>query len=86
MSDLPSWCNRSQYSVLKYCSVYFVPHPYFVYRQHGDNANGAKNVKTILYTIQKLRRMKEIHADLLEQYHQAREFLSIIYHWFVIDW
>lgn len=55
----------------------FVDRATMLYRQHGDNANGAKNVKTISYTIQKLRRMKEIHANLLEQYHQAREFLSL---------
>lgn len=55
----------------------FVDRATMLYRQHGQNVKGARNMKSISYTIQKLRRMKEIHAGLLEQYHQAREFLSL---------
>ncbi len=55
----------------------FVDRATMLYRQHGNNVKGARNMKSISYTIQKLRRMKEIHVGLLEQYHQAREFLNL---------
>lgn len=55
----------------------FVNEETILYRQHGSNANGAKNVKTLKYIIQKLRDVKQIHEGLVKQYRQAGEFLSI---------
>lgn len=54
----------------------FVDQATMLYRQHGDNANGAKNVKTLQYFLWKLRCGQEIHQNLLKQYGQAGEFLE----------
>ena len=55
----------------------FVNKATMLYRQHGNNANGAKNVKTLKYFIWKLTGAKEIHQGLVAQYKQAEEFLEI---------
>lgn len=57
----------------------FVDKATILYRQHGNNANGAKNVKTLKYIFQKLKNINEIHAGLVKQYQQAKEFFQV-YH------
>jgi len=55
----------------------FVNEATILYRQHGNNANGAKNVKTLKYFIWKLTSANEIHEGLVKQYRQAEEFLNV---------
>lgn len=55
----------------------FIKQPTLLYRQHGNNANGAKNVKTLQYLLWKLSSGKEIHQGLVQQYQQAEEFLNL---------
>lgn len=57
----------------------FVDRATILYRQHGDNANGAKNVKTLRYLLWKLCCGQEIHQNLLKQYLQSGEFLEFYY-------
>ncbi len=58
----------------------FVDKATILYRQHGNNANGAKNVKTMQYLLWKLTSAKEIHQGLVKQYQQAAEFLELYGH------
>lgn len=55
----------------------FVSKATMLYRQHGDNVKGAKNMKSVLYTLKKMQQLDEIHAGLLGQYRQAEEFFEI---------
>lgn len=55
----------------------FISKATMLYRQHGNNANGAKNVKTLRYLLWKLTGAKEIHQGLVKQYRQVAEFLEI---------
>ncbi len=55
----------------------FVERAVIMYRQHGNNANGAKNVKTLKYFLWKLNEAEEIHKNLVQQYRQAGEFCQI---------
>ena len=55
----------------------FVEIATILYRQHEDNANGAKNVNSAQYVIQKLKKKEKIHQGLVKQYRQADEFLNI---------
>ncbi len=55
----------------------FVDEAAILYRQHGNNANGAKNVRTLRYFLWKLIGAKEIHHGLIKQYHQAEELLNL---------
>lgn len=55
----------------------FVEKATMLYRQHGMNVKGARDMTTIAYTIQKLNETKEIHAGLVQQYQQAAEFLEM---------
>lgn len=48
-----------------------------LYRQHGRNVMGARNMKSLLYTLRKMRQLKEIHIELVKQYKQANEFFNI---------
>ncbi|MBQ3509775.1 MAG: glycosyltransferase family 2 protein [Peptococcaceae bacterium] len=52
----------------------FINRAVIMYRQHGNNANGAKNVKTLKYFLWKLTGADEIHRNLVKQYQQADEF------------
>lgn len=63
----------------------FVPKSTILYRQHGHNVNGAKNVRTIRYFLWKLFCAKEIHENLMKQYRQADEFLEIFKSQFTVD-
>lgn len=55
----------------------FIDKTTMLYRQHGRNVKGARNMKTISYTLKKMRQMNEIHAGLVNQYRQAEEFLKL---------
>ena len=55
----------------------FVDEAAILYRQHGNNANGAKNVRTLRYFLWKLIGAKEIHHGLIKQYRQADELLNL---------
>lgn len=55
----------------------FIKKSTMLYRQHGSNANGAKNVKSLKYFLWKLTGAKEIHQGLVAQYRQTEEFLKI---------
>lgn len=57
--------------------VVFLNHPTILYRQHGNNAEGAKNVKSFEYILYKLFSVGKIHENLLLNYAQAGEFLRI---------
>lgn len=48
-----------------------------LYRQHGKNANGAKDVKSLKYLLYKVFHSQEIHDNLVKQYKQAEEFVEI---------
>lgn len=50
-----------------------------LYRQHGKNANGAKDVKSFKYFLDKIFNLKEAHQGLLNQYKQADEFKNILF-------
>lgn len=55
----------------------FVNKASILYRQHGTNANGAKNVKTLNYFKYKIFHRVEIRKMLNLHYRQAGEFLRI---------
>jgi hypothetical protein len=48
-----------------------------LYRQHGKNEIGARDVRTISYKLHKLARGKEIREALNRTYEQARSFLRL---------
>lgn len=55
----------------------FVPEATMLYRQHGSNANGAKDVNSLSYCWRRLTSGREIHNGLLKRYQQAEEFRRI---------
>ena len=55
----------------------FVKKATMLYRQHGKNANGAKNVRSLKYFVRKVFGTKEIHAILVMYYTQAAEFYKL---------
>lgn len=55
----------------------FIDKATILYRQHENNANGAKKVKSLKYIFGKLTRIKGIHQSLVAEYRQAEEFLEI---------
>lgn len=48
-----------------------------LYRQHGNNSIGAKNVCTLAYKLNRLRNGKEIKLALVQTYQQAESFVNI---------
>ena len=57
--------------------IYFINKSTILYRQHGNNSNGAKNVTSADYLVEKITHLKEVHKSLGEHYRQAEEFLEI---------
>ena len=55
----------------------FIDRVAILYRQHGNNANGAKNVRSLKYFLWKLTGADEIHRNLVKQYRQAGEFCQM---------
>lgn len=55
----------------------FVEKATILYRQHGNNCNGAKNLNSFAYVRAKLFGLKAIKKHLKLQYAQAGEFLRI---------
>lgn len=55
----------------------FVNKATILYRQHGRNANGTKNVKSLKYIIDEIRDLSSISKSLDLHYQQAKEFLDI---------
>ena len=55
----------------------FIHEATVLYRQHGNNANGAKDVKSLAYYKEKLFHRDKIRETLRLQYRQAGEFLRI---------
>lgn len=55
----------------------FINEATILYRQHGKNANGAKDVKTVDYINHKLAHLTDVKKNLDLQYQQAGEFLRI---------
>jgi len=47
-----------------------------LYRQHGENAIGAKDVRKLTYKINKLRQYEDVKRALSETYLQAKSFLD----------
>lgn len=58
--------------------IAFVNSSTVLYRQHGENSVGAKNVKSITYVIRKLSNAYSIKASLYDTYVQAEGLLRII--------
>lgn len=57
--------------------IFFIQEPLILYRQHGDNSVGAKDVHDFRYFMSKLFGYDEVHKALIAQYAQAGEFLKI---------
>lgn len=57
----------------------FIRESTILYRQHGDNCVGAKNVHELSYYINKFFQRNDIHDALLANYSQADEFLRIFF-------
>lgn len=55
----------------------FIDKTTILYRQHGRNSVGAKNIKSLSYILYKIFHFKEIHNSLAKQYRQAKEFREI---------
>ena len=50
-----------------------------LYRQHGNNDTGAKDVRTLRYKIDKLLHGKEVRKALSDTYMQARSFFDLFH-------
>ena len=48
-----------------------------LYRQHGNNTEGAKNLKSPVYLLKKLFNRSEVKATLINTYNQAEAFKEI---------
>ena len=55
----------------------FVTEPTILYRQHGKNANGVKNVNSFSYISREIEHFRNIKNSLEKRYLQAEEFLLI---------
>lgn len=55
----------------------FVNKATMLYRQHGNNANGVKEVKSLSYVIKEVARLWDVKKSLKLRYHQAEEFLKM---------
>lgn len=62
----------------------FVEQTTMLYRQHGKNASGAKDVNSLRYFIWEICRGKKIHSILVTYYRQASEFCRV-YEGFLTD-
>ena len=57
-----------------YGRISFIKHPTILYRQHGSNSVGAKNVNTLRYAARKVAKFREIKESLELTRIQAGEF------------
>lgn len=55
----------------------FVGESTMLYRQHGDNVDGAKDMKSVLYIVNRMTKLHQVRRDLRKQYLQAEEFSNI---------
>ena len=58
--------------------VVFIDKPTVLYRQHGNNDVGAKNVNSINYISRRLGNVKKIRQSIENTYHQSEELLGVI--------
>lgn len=65
------WCALI---AAEYGQIKFIEQPTILYRQHGDNSVGAKNVRSAGYVAEKLAKLGEIKASLELTRKQAAEF------------
>lgn len=57
--------------------IMFINKPLILYRQHGSNSIGAKNIHSLNYIICKLESINLVRENLNIQYKQASELLSM---------
>lgn len=57
--------------------IYHMEHKEILYRQHDNNTEGAKNLKSAKYLMKKLFNKQEIYASLNNSYAQAEAFNRI---------
>lgn len=55
----------------------FLDRATMLYRQHGQNVKGARDMRSLLFIAEKLSELKIIKQTLSEKYQQAEEFLDI---------
>lgn len=58
----------------------FVSESTMLYRQHGDNVDGAKDMRSASYIINRMTKLNRVRCDLYKQYLQAAEFCNIYEH------
>lgn len=58
--------------------IIFINSPTVLYRQHGKNSVGAKNVKSLNYIINRLSQIENIKLTLRDTYKQAEELSSVV--------
>lgn len=56
--------------------VCYIEKTYILYRQHGNNVVGSKNLKSPIYLLKKLFNRAEVKETLEKTYAQAKAFLS----------
>lgn len=61
----------------KYGNIGFVNTPTIMYRQHGDNSVGAKNMHSVKYLLNRLFDSKEIKKGLDLTRNQAKKFVGV---------
>ena len=57
--------------------IYHMEHKEILYRQHDNNTEGAKNLKSVKYLVKKLFNKREIYESLNKSYAQAAAFNQI---------
>ena len=57
--------------------IYHMEHKEILYRQHDNNTEGAKNLKSVKYLVKKLFNKREIYDSLNKSYAQAAAFNQI---------
>lgn len=59
-------------------TIVFIETPTIMYRQHGNNSVGAKDVKSVKYIFSMLNKINIIKKSLNETYLQAKELITTI--------
>ena len=54
-----------------------IPEPTVLYRQHGENNTGAKNMRSLKFIVYKMTHSEEMKSAIDNTYTQARSFLEV---------
>lgn len=81
LTEMPTYMEMHDWFLMLTASAFgvieHINEPTVLYRQHGSNEIGAKDVKTLRFVLNKLRKPHEIRQAIQTTYAQAWAFLTV---------